>query len=88
MSVIRGAAGCLTSLLAIQVELSIRHVYSGSVPYLDALAELESMGYEVTGVFPVQRDSTLRVVNLDWVLIRRDEAERLRRSGVASHGTN
>ena len=78
MSVIRGAAGCLDSLLAIQVELSVRHVYSGSPTYLSALAELESIGYELTGMFPVQRDSSLRVVNLDCVLIRRDEAERLR----------
>ena len=84
LTVIRGASGCLTSLLAIQVELSVRHVYHGSTPYLDALAELESMGYELTGIFPVQRDSTLRVVNLDCVLIRHDEAERLRSDSTSS----
>jgi FkbM family methyltransferase len=80
MNVMRGAAGCLDSLLAVQVELSVRHVYSGSAPYLDGLSEMGTMGYELTGIFPVQRDSSLRIVNLDCVLVRRDEAERLRRN--------
>lgn len=78
MSVVAGASGCLDRILALQVELSVRHVYLGSPDYLDALRALQSMGYELTALFPVQRDSARRVVNLDCVMLRRDEAERLR----------
>jgi FkbM family methyltransferase len=86
MNVIRGARQCLDSIVALQVELSVRHVYSGSTSYLDALAEMEALGYELTGVFPVQRDSALRVVNLDCVLVRHQEAERLRARRAAAGG--
>ena len=77
MAVIEGASGCLDRILALQVELSVRHVYVGSPDYLDALAKLQAMGYELTGMFPVQRDSARRVINLDCMMVCRDEAERL-----------
>ncbi len=86
MSVVRGARGCLDRLAALQVELPVREVYRGAPDYLRSLAELSSMGYELTGLFPVQRDATLRVVNLDAVLVRRDEAERLRARGRHAPG--
>ena len=85
MHVVRGGSGCLERIPALQLELSIRHIYEGAPNYLDAIVELNSMGYEVTGLYPVQRDSSLRVVNLDCVMIRGDEADRLR-SGKTSFG--
>jgi FkbM family methyltransferase len=81
MAVIRGAAGCLERILGLQIELPIREVYAGSAPYIEALAELMDLGYSVTGFFPVQRDSTLRLINVDCVMIRDDECERLRSLG-------
>jgi FkbM family methyltransferase len=78
MQVIRGASGCLDRLPAIQLELPVKEVYAGAPNYLDAIAELTTMGYEVTGLFPVQRDATLRIINVDVVMIRRDVAEALR----------
>lgn len=84
MQVIRGASGCLDRLLGIQVELPVREVYQGAGNYLEALAELTAMGFDPTGFFPVQRDRTLRIVNVDAVMVRRDEAERLRATaGIA-----
>lgn len=86
MAVVRGASGCLSRLPAIQVELPVREVYKGAPDFLDSLDELSALGYELTGLFPVQRDATLRVVNLDAVLIRRDDAERLRACGRCAPG--
>lgn len=86
MSVVRGATRCLHRLPALQVELPVREVYRGATDYLRSLAELDSLGYELTGLFPVQRDATLRVVNLDAVMVRRDEVERLRASGRHAPG--
>jgi FkbM family methyltransferase len=86
MAVVRGANRCLHRVPALQVELPVREVYRGAPDYLHSLAELASMGYELTGLFPVQRDATLRVVNLDAVLARRDEVERLRAIGRHAPG--
>lgn len=84
MHVLRGAKGCLDRLLGIQIELPVREVYQGAGNYLESLAELTEMGFDPTAFFPVQRDRTLRVVNIDAVMIRRDEAERLRATrGIA-----
>jgi len=81
MRVVRGASGCLDRILGMQIELPVREVYEGAGNYLESLAELTAMGFDPTAFFPVQRDRTLRVVNIDAVLIRRDEAERLRATG-------
>jgi FkbM family methyltransferase len=78
LSVVRGAAGCLDRISGIQIELPVREVYQGAPNYLDALAELTGLGYDVTAFIPVQRDGTLRVINVDCVFIRHDVAERLR----------
>jgi hypothetical protein len=64
-----------------QIELPVREVYEGAGNYLESLAELTGMGFEPTAFFPVQRDRALRVVNIDAVLIRRAEAERIRATG-------
>ena len=69
MNVIRGATGRLDRIAALQIELSIRHVYRGAPSYMEALRELAGLGFEITGMFPVQRDPQLRVVNFDCVMI-------------------
>ncbi len=86
MSVIRGAADCLDRILGLQIELPVREVYSGSLSYLQCIGELTDLGYAITGFFPVQRDSTLRVINVDCVMIREEEADRLHRLGQHAPG--
>jgi FkbM family methyltransferase len=81
MAVMRGASGCLNRVLGIQIELSVREVYRGAPDYLEALAELTRMGYAITGFVPVQRDSTLRLITVDCVMVQQQEAERLHRAG-------
>jgi FkbM family methyltransferase len=78
MNVVRGASGCLDRVLGLQIELAIRQIYRGAPKYLDAIEELNALGYEATGLYPVQRDSSLRIVNIDCVMIREEEATRLR----------
>jgi hypothetical protein len=38
--------------------------------YHEALAELERLGFAVTGMFPVTRDAGLRVIEFDCVMVR------------------
>lgn len=86
MQVLRGASGCLDRLPAIQLELPVREVYRGAPNYLAAIPELNAMGYDVTGIFPVQRDSTLRIINVDVVLARHDLVESLRHAHRTAPG--
>lgn len=68
--VIAGAGECLGFIRGVQVEASVRPIYEGMTPYLETLALLEAHGFELTGVFPVTRDSELRIVELDCVMMR------------------
>ncbi len=77
LHVIRGAARCLHRIAALQVEVSIRRVYKGAPTYLEVLSELSGHGFEITGMFPVQRDPQLRVVNFDCVMINSRVAAQL-----------
>lgn len=77
LNVIRGAAGCLDRIAGLQVEVSIRRVYKGAPAYFEVLEELTGHGFEITGMFPVQRDAQLRVVNFDCVMINSRAAAQL-----------
>jgi FkbM family methyltransferase len=77
LNVIRGAASCLDRIAGLQVEVSIRRVYKGAPSYLEVLTELAGHGFEITGMFPVQRDRQLRVVNFDCVMINSRVAAQL-----------
>jgi FkbM family methyltransferase len=68
--VLEGATGCLDAVLAMQVEVAVKPLYEGVTTYLDALPRLKDLGFELSGIFPVVRDSALRIVELDCVLVR------------------
>jgi FkbM family methyltransferase len=70
LEVLAGAAGCLPQILALQSELSVQPLYEGTPGYLAALTELHALGYELTGLFPVVRDGSERVIELDCVMRR------------------
>jgi FkbM family methyltransferase len=78
LAVVRGAAARLDRIGGMQIELPVREVYQGATNYMDGIAELTQLGYDVTAFMPVQRDGTLRVINVDCVLINHAVAERLR----------
>lgn len=86
LAVVRGAAKRLDRIRGLQIELPVREVYQGAPNYIDAIRELTAHGYEVTAFMPVQRDATLRVINVDCVLIRHDVAEKLRAQHLHAPG--
>ncbi len=67
---IRGAGRRLDDVLALQTELSVLPIYEGAVPLTEALTELTGLGFHVTGMFPVNRDKDLRVIEFDCVMRR------------------
>jgi FkbM family methyltransferase len=47
----------------------------GDASYLDALARFQELGFEPTGMFPVTRDRSLRVIEFDCVMTKADAWE-------------
>jgi FkbM family methyltransferase len=74
LEVLRGAQTTLAHVVALQIELSLEPLYEGAPQYLDALTALDRLDYVPTGFFLVARLDAARVLELDCVLRRRDEA--------------
>jgi FkbM family methyltransferase len=71
LEVVEGAVGVLDRVLALQLEVPVKHVYDGMPPLPQTLDRLAELGFEPTGMFPVTRDrDLLRVVEFDCVLRR------------------
>ncbi len=68
--VLSGASACLPHMLGLQTELSVKPVYGGMSTYLDVLPRIQALGFEVSGMFPVNRDGALRVVEFDCIAVR------------------
>lgn len=70
LEVLAGSTASLGRVVGLQSEISVRAIYEGMPSYLEALAAMQDLGYELTGLFPVARDSRLRLVEMDCVMIR------------------
>ena len=71
LAVLRGAGGALANIRALQMELAVKPLYEGVPSFPEALAEVASSGFELTGIFPVLRDlDGLRVVEFDSIFVR------------------
>jgi FkbM family methyltransferase len=70
LQVLEGATGCLDGVAALQSEVSVNAIYHGMPTLLDSIARLGSLGYLLSGLFPVQLDSRLSVVEFDCVAVR------------------
>lgn len=68
--VLEGASGLLDRVVALQSEIAVKPIYQGMTGYLEALSALNTMGFELTGLFPVLRDKAFRIVEFDSVMIR------------------
>lgn len=72
LEVLAGASGCLDRIPAFQSEVSMRPIYEGMPTLSESLACFEDLGYGISGLFPVNLDSNLEVVEFDCVAVRRD----------------
>jgi hypothetical protein len=69
-AVLAGAEKALSRVTALQTELSVKPVYEQMPYYLDSIAHLEQLGFEITGLFPIARDNALRVIEFDCVMVQ------------------
>jgi FkbM family methyltransferase len=72
LEVVAGANDSLRHVFGVQTELSVIPVYQGMPDYVEALPIFRSLGFELTGVFPVCHDQkTGHVIEFNAVLTRR-----------------
>jgi FkbM family methyltransferase len=66
----KGAGDKVALMHGLQSELSMLPIYEGMPRYLDQLALYESAGFEITGIFPINRDrTTLRAIEFDLMMV-------------------
>jgi FkbM family methyltransferase len=70
LKVLEGAAGRLNSIEALQSEISFRQIYHGMPNFEESIGKMAQRGFELTGLFPVQRDERLRIVEMDCVMVK------------------
>jgi FkbM family methyltransferase len=75
IEVLRGADASLSSVRALQTEASVRGIYKGMPGYTDIIRYLDERGFDITGLYAVSRDSALRLVEFDCVMVNRTAIE-------------
>ena len=70
LEVFRGAKGCMTQIVALQSELSLKPLYQEAIDWTTALAEYNEAGYSVSAFFGGWRDNNLRLSEMDCVMVR------------------
>jgi FkbM family methyltransferase len=69
IAVMRGGTETLRKVPLIQSEVSFRPIYQGMPDFSQAIAHMKSLGFDVTGLFPVSRDNHRRVVEFDCMAV-------------------
>jgi len=70
LKVLAGCGRRIDQVLALQSELSVKPIYNGMVSYLEALPKFRELGFEVSGMYPVNLDVSFRVIEFDCVMVR------------------
>lgn len=84
-NVFAGAQGSLADVRALQSELSFIPVYKGNPSAYEMLAAFHAHGFQISGMYPINRDNTsLAVIEYDCVLVRGAPATPA--AGAGAHG--
>jgi len=71
LTVMKGIGAAVQSVLAIQTEASVIPIYREMPSWIDSIKALNRLGFEISGMFPVTRDSDYRVIEFDCVAVRK-----------------
>jgi len=70
LEVMRGAGAAAARIRALQSELSVVPIYERMTGWETALATMQGYGFELSGLWAVNRDPALQAVELDCVMVR------------------
>lgn len=71
LEVIKGATLSLSCIQALQTEVSFKPLYHQIPSFLETYQTLTEKGFDLTGLFPVVKDSSLRMIEGDCVMVNR-----------------
>lgn len=71
LNVFRGGLNSLCKVAAIQTELSLIHVYKDMLKPYEVLVEFNNQNYHISGMYPINRDESLAVIEYDCVLVKK-----------------
>ena len=74
IEVLEGARRSLPGIPALQSEASVIGIYKGMPGYMETIRYLGDCGFDITGLYPVSRDRSLRLIEFDCVMINRSIA--------------
>ena len=66
-----GARGCLENVSVLQSELSLIPVYDGMLQVYDILKEFHNNYFYISGMYPINRDESMAVIEYDCVLVKK-----------------
>jgi len=69
LEVVKGGAASMRLICGLQTEASVRPIYCGMPDYATTVKQLESLGFELTGMFPVNSGTFPRLVEFDCVMV-------------------
>jgi FkbM family methyltransferase len=74
LQVLAGGNDQLRSIRVLQTEISLKPIYHGMPNYLETLSTLESKGFGVSGIFPINADAQFpEAVEFDCVMVSRQQ---------------
>lgn len=71
LDVFEGGAASVDRICGLLSELSLQPIYDGMVRYPTALAAYEGKGFSVSGLYPVNRNADLSLIEVDCVMVNR-----------------
>jgi FkbM family methyltransferase len=75
LNVFRGAGKSLRHIHAMQSELSLIPVYEGMVRSFAGIEQYRDAGFFISGMFPINTENSLAVIEYDCVLVRRHSTD-------------
>lgn len=71
LNVFRGSLNSLGRIEAVQTELSLIHVYKEMLSPYVVLDEFHRQGYYISGMYPINRDESMAVIEYDCVMVKK-----------------
>jgi FkbM family methyltransferase len=80
LEVMRGATKFLERVSMVQMELAFKRLYNDVPLYDEVVSQMRARGYGIAGMFPLNRDNNLAVIEFDCVMVN----EHLHRATISS----
>ena len=72
LNVLMGAPSTLAEIVAFQSEVAVQKLYTGTAGFDEVIPRYEGYGFELSGLFPVNCDDRLALVEMDCVMLSRN----------------